>query len=43
MTQKRNYIIPEVAVLNCCTRECLMWANISIGPNPGPKRQDKPF
>lgn len=43
MTQKRSYIIPEVVVENFHTRDCLMWAEISGGPNPAPKRRDPAF
>ncbi len=39
MMQKRGYIIPEVVVENCNTRECLMTPGISNAPDPAPKRR----
>lgn len=39
MMQKRGYIIPEVIVESCCTRECLMFLDVSNAPNTAPKRR----
>ncbi len=43
MTQKRNYIIPEVVVFNCCTLECMLNNTTSGAANPAPKPREKAF
>ena len=43
MMQKRSYIIPEVVVENCNTRECLMTPGLSTTKDPAPKRRVEVF